>query len=268
MNIVFHSSAARPCRDDGWIRTRQAFGGDVTETRGGRRAAWPFRKKARPNDSRADSRNTRPDDISEPAGRFGALRALSEETVAPGGGIGLNPRDTTEIITIPLQGVLRCGDCSGRTSMLRPGQIHVTATCGRTPVSLLNGSQDCRAEFLQIWLSCSARLAQHSQQAAPDTDGRSRMCLLASPDGFPAGRTARIGQRAWLYRARLLCGDTVTHPLRHEGYGLYLFVVSGAVLSAGLRLTDRDGLGISGTGSVSIAALSPADLLLFEVPMH
>lgn len=264
MNIVFHSSAARPCRDDGWIRTRQAFGGDVPETRSGRGSAWPFRRGARPD----DSRDTRPDGPPGPAGRFGALRALSEETVAPGGGIGLNPRDATEIITLPLQGVLRCGDCSGRTSMLRPGQIHVTATCGRTPVSIHNGSPDCRAEFLQIWLSCGTHLGPHSRQAAPDTDGRSRMCLLASPDGSPAGRTARIGQRAWLYRARLLCGDTFTHSLRHGDDGLYLFVVSGAVLSAGLLLSDRDGLGISGADVVSIAALRPADLLLFEVPMH
>ncbi len=51
--------------------------------------------------------------------RFGVLRVLNDDRVAPGMGFAKHPHDNMEIISIPLEGDLEHNDSMGNTTVIR-----------------------------------------------------------------------------------------------------------------------------------------------------
>lgn len=59
---------------------------------------------------------------------FGALCVLNDDSIAPGEGYGASPHADVEIVTLPLEGLLRHGDDRGYAAMLAPGDVQVVST--------------------------------------------------------------------------------------------------------------------------------------------
>lgn len=200
---------------------------------------------------------------------FGVLRVLNDDTVAPGMGFGTHPHQNMEIISIPLQGDLEHKDSMGNTTVIRQGDLQVMSAGRGVRHSEFNRSRDVPVKFLQIWVFPNKHNVEPRYDQITLDPGRqhNRLQQVLSPD--PDDEGVWIHQDAWFHLGRFDAGFRTTYQRRRPGNGVYAFVIKGAFSVNGVDLQERDGLGLEGTDSLGIAALSGgAQLLLMDVPMH
>ncbi len=200
--------------------------------------------------------------------RFGVLRVLNDDVVAPGQGFGRHAHDNMEIISIPLSGDLEHQDSMGNTAVIRQGDIQVMSAGTGIRHSEKNASTTLEVRFLQIWLfpnrqSVAPRYGQFTYNRLKM---HNHLLQVLSPNADEEG--VWIHQDAWFYLGELDAGFQTEYQLkRAHANGVYVFVLAGDVTINGQALHTRDGYGIWETERLDIHADSPVQLLLMEVPM-
>jgi redox-sensitive bicupin YhaK (pirin superfamily) len=199
---------------------------------------------------------------------FGVLRVLNDDIIAGGGGFGTHPHDNMEIITIPLKGALAHKDSMGNTEVIRAGDVQVMSAGTGVRHSEFNASDTEAVNLLQIWLFPNKRnVSPRYGQISLDTSQRhNRLQQILSPN--PGDEGVWIHQNAWFHMANLDKDVTLSYELKNESNGVYAFIIKGDVRINGQGLHTRDGIGISGTRTLSIHADTEAEILLMEVPME
>jgi redox-sensitive bicupin YhaK (pirin superfamily) len=151
---------------------------------------------------------------------------------------------------------------NGRT--LKPGQVQLMSAGRGVTHSEYNPSASEGTHFLQVWIQPRERGLTPSYtewHPQPGQDANPRM-LLISPDGRE--QSATIHQDVEVYRIRLGAGVSITHELR-PGRGLWLQVVRGTVVFAGVPLAAGDGASLEQAGPVQLTAGADAEALLFDL---
>jgi redox-sensitive bicupin YhaK (pirin superfamily) len=200
--------------------------------------------------------------------RFGALRVLNDDRVAPGMGFGEHPHDNMEIISIPLSGALEHRDSMGNRTVIRHGDIQVMSAGTGVQHSEYNHSRTEPVEFLQIWVFPDTRNVppRYDQVTLDEQDRRNRLQQILSPD--PDAEGVWIHQSAWFQLGSFDKGVETTYALRQTNNGVYAFVIRGDFDLDDTRLSERDGAGITETETIRLKSLSDdAEILLMEVPM-
>lgn len=199
--------------------------------------------------------------------RFGALRVLNDERLAPGGGFGPHPVADMEWVTLPLKGVLLHEDDRGNRQEIVPGEIQVmTAGSGLVHTETNVGEQD--AEFLQIGiLTDSARYTPRYEQVELAPARPDAVRVVVAPEGFGGEHVGWIHQEAWLSTVDLEAGRAFEYRLHVHSHGVYVFVVEGTAEVAGEELAARDGMGVWEADEFLVKGTTAARLLLVEVPM-
>lgn len=200
--------------------------------------------------------------------RFGVLRVLNDDTVAPGMGFGEHPHDNMEIISIPLEGDLEHKDSMGNSEVINEGDIQVMSAGSGVFHSEYNKNSDREVKFLQIWLFPRKKNVKprYAQIAISDKEQKNRLVQVVSPDRDDEGLW--IHQDAWLHMGSFSPGKEDTYQIRREGNGVYLFVIEGAVEVDDQQLRQRDGIGISDTDTFSFRAHKDARILIMDIPMN
>lgn len=199
---------------------------------------------------------------------FGVLRVLNDDQVAPGRGFGRHPHDNMEIISIPLEGDLEHQDSMGNKQIIRQGDIQVMSAGTGIFHSEYNRNQDKEVRFLQIWVFPNKRGVEprYDQLSYDRSKAHNNLLQVLSPN--PDDDGVWIYQDAWFHLGHFDKGFETKYALkRPEKNGLYAFVLEGDVRVNDQVLGRRDGLGLWDIQEVTIAADSPAQLLLMEVPM-
>lgn len=237
MNKVIHRAGSRAYFDHGWLKTYHTF------------CFGRYYDPSRVN--------------------FGALRALNDDTIEGGEGFGLHPNENMEIISIPLEGTLKHADSTAAgPTLLHPGQIQLISAGTGILHSEMNGSATQPLRLLQIWIFPDRQgLAPRYRmidlkQIIPD-----ELQLIAAPDDGGNEQAAHIRQQAWIYLAAIDADSFIEYRMHHEENGLYIFVIKGRLRTADEILHERDGMGVSGAGSVSLTGEQRSEILLIEVPM-
>jgi len=232
---ILHKASTRNLADFGWLKSYQSF---------------------------SFGEHYNPERI-----KFGALRVLNDDVVSGGKGFGEHPHDNMEIISIPLEGELEHRDSMNNSAVISPGEIQVMSAGTGIYHSEYNKNSDQPAKFLQIWLFPNKRnVAPRYDQVKLNTeDSHNKLQQILSPDPNDAG--VWIHQDAWFHKGRFDKGAGTGYAFKKEGDGVYVFVLEGDVEVNGQALNRRDGLGIWDTDSLSIKALTDAEILLIEVPM-
>jgi quercetin 2,3-dioxygenase len=192
--------------------------------------------------------------------QFRALRVLNEDVIAPGQGFGMHPHRDMEILTWVLDGAIEHRDSTGRSGVIRPGELqHMTAGTG-VMHSEFNPSPKAPTHLLQIWLLPKQKGLKpaYEQLSFSDAELRGQFHHVAGPDA-----AVTIHQDADLYIARLDDGANVTHTLE-RGHG-WLQVARGTVRVNGEELAAGDGLAISNEAKVQVEAKGPSEVLLFDL---
>ncbi len=195
---------------------------------------------------------------------FRSLRVINQDQVAPGGGFPTHPHKDMEIFSYVVAGGLAHQDSMGNGRVLQPGQIQLMSAGHGVTHSEFNASETDPVHFLQIWIQ------PHTQQLEPgysewhplpEHQDRAKV-LVISPDG--RDQSACIQQDAYVYRLRLRTGKEVEHALE-SGRGLWLQLITGAMILDGVALSAGDGASVEDAGVHNIAATADSEALLFDL---
>ena len=233
---VLHKAGSRGHASHGWLESHQSF-------------------------SFADYYN--PDRM-----HFGVLRVLNDDWVAPGKGFGRHPHDNMEIISIPLEGALEHTDSMGNTAVIEKGDIQVMSAGTGIFHTEYNKNNNIPATFLQIWLFPREKnvTPRYDQLTLNTSDRQNTFQQILSPNKEDAG--VWIHQDAWFHLGHFNKEQTLSYPLKKTGNGVYVFIIKGEAVIEGIRLSERDGLGIWDSSSITIKTGSAdTEILLMEVPM-
>ena len=199
--------------------------------------------------------------------RFGALRVLNDDIIAPGRGFGLHPHDNMEIITIPLVGALEHKDSMGNAGVVAAGEVQVMSAGTGIEHSEYNHSQTEPANTLQIWLF------PKEMNIAPRYDQKSftglmkvnELTTLVSP--LKNNDTLWINQDATFSMGVFEAQKKINYEIKTPGNGVYIFVLDGALKINDRLLNKRDALGVYETDSITIETEVESRLLIMDVPM-
>jgi redox-sensitive bicupin YhaK (pirin superfamily) len=235
MKTIVHSSASRGTANHGWLKSRHTF-------------------------SFAGYHN--PERV-----HFGALRVLNDDQVAGGQGFGTHPHDNMEIVSIPLQGDLAHQDSTGRSEVIREGDVQIMSAGTGIRHSEFNHNKDEEVHFLQIWVFPKERniAPRYEQKSYSAEDRVNKFQTVVSPEG---GDAVWINQDAFFSLANLDTGIKLNYEVKKTGNGVYLFVLNGELTAAGENLDTRDAVAITEAESFEIKAKSYAEVLVIEVPME
>jgi redox-sensitive bicupin YhaK (pirin superfamily) len=199
---------------------------------------------------------------------FGMLRVLNDDIVAGGQGFGMHPHNDMEIITIILEGALQHKDNMGNGSVIKPGDVQVMSAGTGVMHSEFNPSPTEKANLFQLWIFPKENgiKPRYDQKSFSVDERKNKIQTVAS--GFKKNGELYIHQEAALSLANVEKGKSISYSVNKAGNGTYLMVISGEVEINGEKLSRRDAIGISETGSFAINALENAEVLIVEVPMN
>lgn len=199
---------------------------------------------------------------------FGALRVLNDDIVAEGRGFGRHAHQNMEIISIPLSGDLKHEDSTGRSEIIKEGDIQVMSAGSGLTHSEMNANEDKEVKFLQIWVVPNKENVEprYDQITLKNEDRKNRLQQILSPNEKDDG--VWVYQDAWFHLGTLETGTQLAYNLQKKGNGVYAFVIEGDVSINGQNLNRRDGFGLWNIENLDIKADSKTELLLMEVPMN
>lgn len=204
----------------------------------------------------------------DPAHRgFSVLRAINDDTVAPGAGFETHGHRDMEIVTYVLKGAIEHEDTLGNVHRLQASEVQrMTAGTGIAH-SEMNASRDEPLRFLQIWIEP----AQHGLSPGYEQKEivqHGVLTPLVTPQG-EAG-SLHIQQDVSVYRLVLEAGEkTALSPQRSAGY---LHVIDGeivltSVATQSVIMRAGDALGVNKDFKLSAQGRSDAaSALWFDLP--
>ncbi|HMS64603.1 MAG TPA: pirin family protein [Ignavibacteria bacterium] len=235
MNKIIHKADSRGYADHGWLQSYHSF-------------------------SFANYHN--PEKV-----RFGLLRVINDDIVAPGMGFGTHPHDNMEIVTIPLKGELAHQDSTGNKEVIRENEVQIMSAGSGLSHSEFNNSKKEDVNLFQIWVFPKVRdIKPRYDQRKFDPEARkNKFQTVVSPD--EKDDALWINQDAYFSLGNFDEGITVKYDIRKPGNGAYIMITEGSAEIDGEILSKRDAVGISDASSIDIKLLDKSELLVIEVPM-
>ncbi|MET9698427.1 pirin family protein [Streptomyces sp. NPDC006529] len=204
---------------------------------------------------------------------FGPVRACNEESLAPGAGFEEHAHRHTEIVTWVTEGELTHRDSTGRSTVVRPGDVQrLSAGDGVRHVERNDGPVPLR--FVQMWLAPRHALdgSDHPAAAAEASYEVVRAVADDAPYEVPAaGAVLRVrrpgaGERVPVPAAPRVYLHVVRGDLRLDGAAGADGPEEADGDAPGVELGPGDSVRISGAHGLQIVAGSPGELLLWELP--
>jgi redox-sensitive bicupin YhaK (pirin superfamily) len=198
--------------------------------------------------------------------RFGPLRVLNDDVVAPDGGFPTHPHQNAEVITYVLSGEVEHRDSEGNRGVIRPFDIQRMRAGRGITHSEYNPSDREALHLLQIWiLPDKLSLAPGYAQKTFDPEARRGTFLpVITPNG--EGETLDIAQDATMLVAHLEPGESASHRIE-PGRGAYLHVATGSATANGAALRAGDGAKLQAEKILTVTASEPTELVLFDLPL-
>jgi redox-sensitive bicupin YhaK (pirin superfamily) len=191
---------------------------------------------------------------------FGALVALNEDRIAPGGGFPRHSHENMEIVTIVLSGGLAHEDSSGGKGVIRAGEVqHMSAGTGITH-SEHNASSREETHLLQVWIEPEEENIKPSYEQRRVAWGEDSLRAVVSPAG-----PVHIRQDATFYLAKISPGESVRHDLLPDR-GAFVFVING-VLGCGRNVLRQGDAAEVTDQRVQLKAKEHAQVLVIDVPV-
>ncbi|WP_294078956.1 pirin family protein [Proteiniphilum sp. UBA5384] len=236
MKKIYHPASSRGYVDHGWLKSAHTF------------SFADYYNRARMH--------------------FGVLRVINDDFIEGGSGFGTHPHNDMEIVTLPLEGVLKHQDSMGNSGVIREGDIQVMSAGTGITHSELNASDTTPVKFLQIWVFPREKgiTPRYDQMHIADSAKPNDFQLIISPYEDEEGLW--IHQDAWFHLACFDKGVSKEYYLKKEGNSIYIFVIYGKARIGEQILNERDGYGIWDTDHFSLEALEPSEILLMEVPVE
>lgn len=196
--------------------------------------------------------------------RFGKLRVINEDRIAPAKGFATHPHKDMEIVTYVIDGAIEHKDSMGNGTVIPAGEVQrMTAGTG-VEHSEFNHSRDNELHLLQIWIFPEENDLEPGYEQKPFSreDKLNRLRLIGSQDGRDGSIT--IHQRVDLYASVLENGREVSHELQDDRK-VFVQVVDGDIAVNGEALAAGDGAQLQHEQAITISATTDAEFLLFDM---
>ena len=235
MNKIIHKADSRGYADHGWLQSFHSF-------------------------SFANYHN--PEKV-----RFGLLRVLNDDIVAPGMGFGTHPHDNMEIVTIPLKGELAHQDSTGNKEVIKAGEVQIMSAGSGLTHSEFNNSKKEFVNLFQIWVFPKEKniTPRYDQKIFNPEERKNKFQIVVSPDEKDGALW--INQDAYFTLGNFDEGNSLKYEIKKNGNGVYVMITEGSAEIDGEVLSRRDAIGLSDLSSVEIKILAKSELLIIEVPM-
>ena len=199
---------------------------------------------------------------------FGTLRVLNDDFVAGGGGFPTHPHDNMEIVTIPLSGALEHKDSTGGDGIIKSGDVQIMSAGSGVRHSEANASKTDPVTLFQIWVFPKKQNIEprYDQRTFLQTDRNDKWQVVVSP--LESDKALWINQDARFSLADLSAGKTLEYNNGFSGNGVFLVVIKGAAEVNGIKLENRDAIGIEATDKFTVTAETDTQLLAIEIPMN
>lgn len=195
---------------------------------------------------------------------WGTLRVVNDDYIKPNSGFGAHPHENMEIVSYVINGELTHQDSLGNIGKIRAGEVQrMTAGTGVVHAEF-NQSPDTEVHMLQMWVFPREQNLKPGWEQRGFTKEQRQGRLLPVVSGSPTPGALHIHQDVTLYISALDAGKSVEHSLGEGRYG-YLFVIDGELTLNGQNLSAGDQGRIKGEQKLSIAATSPAELILWDL---
>ena len=196
--------------------------------------------------------------------RFGMLRVLNDDTVAPRGGFAPHPHRDMEIISYVLSGGLQHKDSMGNGSVIRRGDVQRMSAGTGVVHSEFNASDKESVHFLQIWIfpERSGIEPSYEQIHVPDADKRGKLQVIAARQG--SERIVTVHQDVTIAAGLFTGSESETRALQRDRL-YYLHVAQGSITANGQRLHAGDALKFVEEDQLRLEQGQDAEVLLFDL---
>lgn len=195
---------------------------------------------------------------------FRSLRVINEDRVIPGAGFPTHSHRDMEILSYVLEGELGHKDSLGNGATIRPGEVQRMSAGTGISHSEYNASKTDGVHFLQIWIvpERAGLPPGYEQKAFPVEERRGKLRLVADRNGADGAVT--VHQDARLFVTNLAPGEQVGHALAARR-GAWVQVARGVIGLNGTEMRQGDGAAVEDEESITIAAETDAEVLLFDL---
>lgn len=196
--------------------------------------------------------------------RWGNLRVINEDVVAPGRGFASHGHRDMEIISYVVSGTLAHRDSLGNGTAIPAGDVQRMSAGRGITHSEFNPSADAPTHFLQIWIEPTARGLDpgYAQKTFSETEKRATLRLIASPDGAEGALTLHADAR--LYAGLFDRDDRFTLPL-DPARKAYVHVVRGRLSVNGQALATGDAAKLADESRLTLSDTEAAEVLVFDL---
>ena len=196
---------------------------------------------------------------------FGNLLVINDDRIAPHQGFGIHPHRNMEIITYVREGAITHKDSLGNVGRTEAGDVQVMSAGTGIQHSEYN-LENMDTRLYQIWITPHTLgvTPRWDAKQFPKTPVTHSLAVLASGMAEHTDQDALfIHQDAAIYGGKLAAGTTMPHNLKHQGYVLASF---GNFLVNSVPMNAGDGAEITGTKTMTISALTDAEILVIDAP--
>ena len=193
---------------------------------------------------------------------FGDLLVLNDDIIAANRGFPEHPHKDMEIISIPIKGALAHDDSTGANDTVVAGEVQAMSAGTGILHSEYNPSETNDTHSLQLWIK------PHTRNVTPKYDKKSfpleKNTFITIVSGDKQEEKALfIYQDAKIKRAIIEKQYSLSYIIP-EGFGVYIFVISGRARILGQELLSRDAIAIHGEQEIPIEGIDEADILCIE----
>src|SRR5688500_15013671 len=194
---------------------------------------------------------------------WGAIRVWNDDEIGARSGFPPHPHRDMEIITYVRSGAITHQDSMGNSGRTAAGDVQVMSAGSGVRHAEYN-LEDETTTLFQIWIEPNQRGGEPSWGAKPfPRDDRSgKFVPLASGYDDDVG-ALKIRTDARVLGATLKAGETSTYALSPDRHA-YLVASQGELDVGGVRLSPRDGAAITGETTLTVTALSDAEVVLVD----
>jgi quercetin 2,3-dioxygenase len=194
---------------------------------------------------------------------FGSLRVINDDVIEPGGGFPTHPHKNMEIITIVLEGELSHADSTGKTEIIKYGEIQKMSAGSGIFHSEFNASHQNRVHLLQIWIFPDKLNIEPSYEKIDFTPDQIKNRLLHAAGNKPDSPVF-IHQDAELLISHFDEGQTTSYTVK-EGRQVHIHIIDGKVEIDDLNLTGSDAFETDDEGEITLKFAEQTRFLIFDL---
>ncbi|MEP7349178.1 MAG: pirin family protein [Sphingorhabdus sp.] len=193
---------------------------------------------------------------------WGAIRVWNDDEIAAQSGFPPHAHDNMEIITYVREGAITHKDSMGNVGRTEAGDVQVMSAGTGVTHSEYN-LEDGPCRLFQIWIMPREHgvAPGWDQRQFPKADRSSAFNVLAS--GYGDDGALSINADARVLGATVGAGESVRYDLADGHFG-YLVAATGRIRVDGIEYAARDGIAISGGGTLDIQAIEDAELVMVD----